>query len=125
MPPAAARDIFIILVDLKASPRDDVLHTLSTVVLYKQLSAARNEYNLYLVNAAETSNKLNYPGIYKWEIPEAVQDLCPEVSAIETGQSDWMEALALAVDDLSEKFGKPGSFPIIYFYATSKRFLQV
>ncbi|KAH1015402.1 uncharacterized protein LOC109545143 [Dendroctonus ponderosae] len=118
MPPAAARDIFIILVDLKSSPRDDVLHTLSTVILYKQLSASKSEYNLYLVNAADSSNKLKYTGIYKWEIPDAIEDLCQEISSIETGQSDWLEALALAVDDLSEKFEKPGVITLQVLFIT-------
>lgn len=107
MAPQAAKDVLVILFDLKASARSSALHALSEVILYKQLSHSKDLYKLFLVNAAQTSNKLNYEGIMSLDASVNIGTLLEEIASIETGPSDWLEALDVAINEHQDWFDSP------------------
>ncbi|KAL1512543.1 hypothetical protein ABEB36_002125 [Hypothenemus hampei] len=108
MPPAANRDVFVILYDLKVKNRSSALHTLSQIILYEELSQSKNQYKLYLVNAAETDNNLKHKGILKKDALIDAGSLIENILNVQQGKSDFLEALEVAVDELKEWFQKSG-----------------
>lgn len=109
MPPPTNRDLFIVLVDLKTSSRFEQLDTLHTIKLYELLSSSKNLCSkIYLVNSTHTSNSHNYKGIQIFDVGQDGSPTIPELPT-ETGESDFVEAIQVAVTDLESDAGTTNS----------------
>lgn len=114
MPPPTNRDLFIVLIDLKTSSRLELLDTLLTIKLYEILSSSKSHFSrIYLVNSTHTSNSYDYKGIQIFDVGQDGSVKIPELPT-ETGESDFVEALRVAVTDLESDATLTNSSKIIF-----------
>ncbi|XP_066252761.1 uncharacterized protein [Euwallacea similis] len=108
MPPAEAKDIFVILLDLKVKCRASAFHAFTQVILYEQLSNSKNLYKVFLVNTAQPANNSGCDGIVKFNVDHNIASVLQEIMAMETGPTDLLKALQVGVNELKVWLGKPG-----------------
>ncbi|XP_066146382.1 uncharacterized protein [Euwallacea fornicatus] len=118
MPPATAKDIIVILLDLKMKCRASAFCAFTQVILYEQLSDSKNLYKVFLVNTAQSANDSGYDGIARFNVDHDIASVLQEIMAVETGPADPLKALQIGVNELKEWLGKPGVMTLRLLFIT-------